>query len=130
MPVLPPRPRAPPVKFRPKNSKRGHGGIEPPTSPTLKENHTTRPMPHTGDQLTQKKTSVSNLQGTQNKITRAQPESNRRPQDLQSHALPLSYAPVVCEIAHLFFAICWVRLKKKCERSYRDLNPDRRIQSP
>ena len=24
---------------------------------------------------------------------RAQPESNRRPQDLQSHALPLSYAP-------------------------------------
>ena len=30
-----------------KNSKRGHGGIEPPTSPTLKENHTTRPMPHT-----------------------------------------------------------------------------------
>ena len=26
-------------------SKRGHGGIEPPTSPTLKENHTTRPMP-------------------------------------------------------------------------------------
>ena len=25
--------------------KRGHGGIEPPTSPTLKENHTTRPMP-------------------------------------------------------------------------------------
>ena len=29
-----------------KNQKRGHGGIEPPTSPTLKENHTTRPMPH------------------------------------------------------------------------------------
>ena len=69
-------------------------------------------MPHTGDQLAQKKTSVSNLQGAQNKITRAQPESNRRPQDLQSHALPLSYAPVMCEIAHLFFAICWLRLKK------------------
>ena len=26
--------------------KRGHEGIEPPTSPTLKENHTTRPMAH------------------------------------------------------------------------------------
>ena len=25
----------------------GLGGIEPPTSPTLKENHTTRPMPRT-----------------------------------------------------------------------------------
>ena len=27
-------------------AKGGQGGIEPPTSPTLKENHTTRPMPH------------------------------------------------------------------------------------
>ena len=27
-------------------AKRGLGGIEPPTSPTLKENHTTRPMAH------------------------------------------------------------------------------------
>ena len=26
--------------------KRGHEGIEPSTSPTLKENHTTRPMAH------------------------------------------------------------------------------------
>ena len=29
-----------------KSSKRGHEGIEPSTSPTLKENHTTRPMAH------------------------------------------------------------------------------------
>ena len=29
-----------------KFSKRGHEGIEPSTSPTLKENHTTRPMAH------------------------------------------------------------------------------------
>ena len=31
-----------------KNNKklRGHEGIEPSTSPTLKENHTTRPMAH------------------------------------------------------------------------------------
>ena len=27
-------------------AKRGHEGIEPSTSPTLKENHTTRPMAH------------------------------------------------------------------------------------
>ena len=27
-----------------KKTKRGHVGIEPTTSPTLKENHTTRPM--------------------------------------------------------------------------------------
>ena len=30
----------------PNKSKRGHEGIEPSTSPTLKENHTTRPMAH------------------------------------------------------------------------------------
>ena len=29
-----------------KSSKRGHEGIEPSTSPTLKENHTTSPMAH------------------------------------------------------------------------------------
>ena len=29
-----------------KVEKRGHEGIEPSTSPTLKENHTTRPMAH------------------------------------------------------------------------------------
>ena len=45
-----------------KNQKRGHGGIEPPTSPTLKENHTTRPMPHTSEQLTPKKTSAPSLE--------------------------------------------------------------------
>ena len=33
------------------SGKWGHGGIEPPTSPTLKENHTTRPMPHGCDVL-------------------------------------------------------------------------------
>ena len=27
-------------------TQRGLGGIEPPTSPTLKENHTTRPKAH------------------------------------------------------------------------------------
>ena len=31
-----------------KKCKRGLGGIEPPTSPTLKENHTTRPKAHIG----------------------------------------------------------------------------------
>ena len=33
-------------KSREKNyqKRRGQGGIEPPTSPTLKENHTTRPL--------------------------------------------------------------------------------------
>ena len=69
MPVLPPRPRAPPVKFRPKNSKRGHGGIEPPTSPTLKENHTTRPMPHIGGQPGRQKNFCRNPQSKKTKRT-------------------------------------------------------------
>ena len=81
-----------------KNSKRGHGGIEPPTSPTLKENHTTRPMPRISEprNLAQNKGLKRSGQTFclgKTKGTRAQPESNRRPQDLQSHALPLSYAP-------------------------------------
>ena len=35
-----------PKLIMPNKSKRGHEGIEPSTSPTLKENHTTTPMAH------------------------------------------------------------------------------------
>ena len=36
-------------KRRSAKAKRGRGGIEPPTSPTLKENHTTRPTARTSE---------------------------------------------------------------------------------
>ena len=59
-----------PQKNRPAKPKRGHGGIEPPTSPTLKENHTTRPMPHGCKHAVRCARQIHNLDYVQNFFVR------------------------------------------------------------
>ena len=60
------------------------------------------------------------------------PGSNRGPLDLQSNALPteLSWHMVVISCHMCSFTHKGVGDKKKVFRFYRDLNSDRRIQSP
>jgi hypothetical protein len=75
-------------------------GIEPGTSPTLRENHTTRPNSQLRDKnklIVIDSTEPSGRRHLQ-KVdctapTRAHPGSNQGPADLQSAALPLSYIP-------------------------------------
>ena len=49
------------------------------------------------------------LPTTPTRIIRVRPESNRWPQDLQSHALPLSYAPfwMIESVEKIFIRIFW-----------------------
>ena len=115
----------------------GLGGIEPPTSPTLKENHTTRPMAHAGfgPSCKTKNRGTGFLEKKDYKGAAGIEPATSGSAILRSTA-ELCTRNTCHGTARWFSAPSCrqnknpARETKKYERSYRDLNPDRRIQSP